>query len=109
MKKLLLSMLLALLSFGAFAGGTTTTTLSKVYTDATGYYAFYVSNPITGGPSCAKQTGRFILDPSTAMGNRQLAMLITAMFSGKTVQFYGTGTCSLVGDTETLNSFFVNN
>ena len=102
-------MLLALLSFGAFAGGTTTTTLSKVYTDATGYYAFYVSNPIAGGPSCATQTGRFILDPSTAAGNRQLSLLFAAMTLGKTVNFYGTGTCSLAGDTETLNSFFVNN
>ena len=65
MKRFLFSLLLALLSFGAFAVGTVATTISSVVPLSTGYVIFYPSNSITGQPGCAT-----VHDRSLSMGRR---------------------------------------
>jgi hypothetical protein len=56
-------------------------------------------------PSCATQGTRFAIDGSTAPGKVQIAALLTAIAMGKQIVVWGTGTCSVWGDTETVSFF----
>lgn len=109
MKKLLLSLLLVLSSFGACAGGVVSTTVSEIISDTTGYFRVYLAASISGSPGCATTALQFAVDPTTQAGKNMMASLSMAMFAGKTVQFTGTGTCSLYSTVETIGLMAVVN
>lgn len=59
----------------------------------------------TNVPGCATQTSRFAIDSTSAAGKSQLAGILAAYAIGKPVVIYGTNSCALVGDTETISYF----
>jgi hypothetical protein len=58
----------------------------------------------TTPPSCATNT-RWALDTSTSTGQAAAAVLLTAYATGKQIVVYGTGTCTLHPDSETVSFF----
>lgn len=108
-KKLLLSALLAFASLGAFAAGTATTTVTGIAGDSSGYVFVYLTAAITGSPGCVTGNHYFVIDPSTQAGKNEMALLTTAMYSGKTVTANGTNTCSLSTGLESLAYVWVSN
>lgn len=101
-KKLLLSLALVLLSFGASASGSYVGTVYAVVVTNTGIFQFQLGGAATGSPSCAL-TNYIDVDGTTTAGKAQAGALTMAMFAGKTVYIYGTGACSLASNVETLN------
>lgn len=66
---------------------------------------FYVDAPRTARPAC-DCCGRWEIDGSSAAGQSQLAILLTAYALHNRVQIYGTGTCVAgSNDTEGVNVF----
>lgn len=62
-------------------------------------------------PSCSNQNfpARWAFDGTTATGQARLAMLLTVKSLHIPVSFYGTGTCSVLGDSETIDSIVTDN
>ena len=56
-------------------------------------------------PACATVKSRFAIDGTTSAGKVQIAALLTAIAMGKQINIWGTGTCSIWGDTETISFF----
>lgn len=103
MKKSILSVVLALAVVSAQAAGSSTGTITVLLPAGSGVSLFTSSGASTGQPACATQAGRFAVDTNTQAGRTQDAHLRWAAALGKTVTFIGLGTCSLQGDSETLN------
>jgi hypothetical protein len=68
----------------------------------TGQFFVSVSLPITGGPACATQTMRFVIDPTTDVGKAQIEVIMAAKRNGSAISILGSGFCKLWGDTETV-------
>ena len=108
-KQLALSLSLSLLApFAANAAGSITGTVASIY--ALPMSMVVMNGTPTGTPSCASTNpNRWAMDPTTANGQGQIALIRFAAALGKTVAIIGTGTCSLWTDTETVASILVTN
>jgi len=62
--------------------------------------------PACSGPGLGQ---RFAINASTLVGQAQLSVLMTAYALKKRISIHGTGTCSIWGDTETVDFFMVEN
>ena len=62
-------------------------------------------------PACSNPAypGRFAFDASTPAGQALLSTLLTARAQNEVVSIFGTGTCSVIGDTETVGAIVTNN
>ena len=85
------------------AGSAAPGPLSDVYVMSNGKAIIYTTGSRSSPPACATQVPRFAIDATTPTGKAQLATLLTAFASGKTVEFSGTGTCGNWGDTESVD------
>lgn len=84
--------------------------ISTVYVTQTGAVIFTLNGTSrTTPPTCQITTApdRWALDASTVAGQAQVAVLLNAQASGKRIWIYGTGTCSIWPDTETVQIFQV--
>ena len=54
----------------------------------------------SGAPSCATVINRWAIDATTPAGKLQATAVLTAYAMGKKIAIWGTGTCSVWGDTE---------
>ena len=65
----------------------------------------------SGVPGCSSPSypNRWAFDVTTPTGQAMLSILLTARATHEPVAFHGTGTCSLVGDAETLSLIITNN
>lgn len=70
-----------------------------------GYVIFYFEGARGPVPACATERYRFALNVSTPGGRAQLAGLLTAYTTGKSINVYGTGDCSYWADTESVDFF----
>lgn len=65
----------------------------------------------TTPPSCSNTNfpNRWAINVSTSDGQAAMSLLLTARALHETVRFYGTGTCSVLGDSETIGAVVTNN
>jgi hypothetical protein len=68
----------------------------------TGQFFVSVNQPITGGPSCAIQPMKFVINASTDAGKAQIATVLAAQSASRPISILGTGSCDVWGDTETV-------
>jgi len=95
-------------SANAHAGSAGPGTLSNVHFMGTGIVITYTSGSRTNVPACATgQPSRFAIDATTATGKVHLSGILAAHAAGKTVRIFGTGNCSVFGDTESVSYFIV--
>lgn len=95
----------------ACAGASASMTTSKIfkiteYEDGGVFYVYPVA-PIVGAPGCATNGPYYSVSYSRIRAKEYHAALLAAFFSGRTVFFRGTGTCSDQGVSETLGYFEV--
>lgn len=80
------------------------TSVSNLHFMPTGAVLFHTSTARVDVPTCAAgQTTRWAIDTNTAAGKAQLAGLLSAHATGKKVQVFGTNTCTIWGDTESVS------
>ncbi|KAF1721726.1 hypothetical protein CSC75_05790 [Pseudoxanthomonas wuyuanensis] len=80
------------------------TEVSNLHFMPNGAVLFHTSTARADVPACAAgQTTRRAIDTNTAAGKAQLAGLLSAHSMGKKVQVFGTDTCSIWGDTESVS------
>lgn len=62
-------------------------------------------------PACSNANfpNRWAIDASTAQGQATLSILLTARALHEPIRFYGTGACSVLGDSETIGVVVTNN
>lgn len=60
-------------------------------------------------PTCNTVNDRWVINLDWPGGKYQLAILMTAMASGRTVRVLGTGDCGVWSDTETVMDIRLNN
>ena len=73
-------------------------------------YLFDQSGTRSGLPSCAAgEPARWAIDPTTPYAQSVIATLLSAYALHKQVQIFGTGDCSVHGDTETVRYLNVPN
>lgn len=110
MRRLLLAAVLALMHFEVGAGsissgGGASITLQQ---HASGYVFINFYGPVNrvGAPTCATIPNRMVLllDSDAA---RELWTTVRTSLGVKPITFYGTGTCSIRPDTETLDFVIV--
>lgn len=63
---------------------------------------FALDKPITGTPACNTQQ-RYVVDPATASGAAQLAILQQAFATRALVTVHGAGNCNFHGDSESAD------
>ena len=63
---------------------------------------FFYTTVHTGGPSCNDYRGRWVLNLNTPEGKGQYAFLLAAEAMGKEVRVWGTGTCDVYSNTESV-------
>ncbi len=98
----LASLAFGLLSTQTFAGNQTGTVqiiqTGQGYTSQNVYALVTLTNTHHGQPACANAGDqRWALNPATEWGKAMLAVLLTAQSTGKTVEAFGTNTCSVMG------------
>ena len=82
----------------------TPSVVSNLHFMPNGAVLFQTSTARADVPACAAgQTARWAIDTNTAAGKAQLAGLLTAHAMGQGVQVFGTNTCTIWGDTESVN------
>lgn len=107
----MIGLLLALaIGTAANASQNTAGNVTFVYGMGNGAFLFQQSGGSRGSlPSCAgSNPDRWAVDGTTAAGQNKLSILLTAKALHKVVQVYGTGTCSVWGDTETVDFLVMN-
>lgn len=83
-------------------------TLYGVYGTWNGALLFSTNANRTSIPACgAGNAQRWAIDASTTAGQAAVAVLLTAWTQHKRVWVTGTGTCTIWGDTETVEHFLV--
>ena len=84
-------------------------TITTVYYIGGGAILFYINAPHAGMPTCANNGAntRWAINAATMGGQAQLSGLMTAVARGKRISIQGTGTCSVWGDTESVDYFVV--
>ncbi|MDH0863146.1 hypothetical protein [Mitsuaria sp. GD03876] len=99
--------LTAAISWTSSFGGTASGRVSAPNFMPNGAVIFYVEGSRNSPPACATESRRFALNGATPQGKTQLSGLLLAYSQGKTVNVYGTNSCSVWGDTETLDFFAI--
>ena len=110
MKKFLLFVAI-FYSSASFASSANNVTISLLHFLATGEVIFYTSTAHSGNvPACAasNQT-RYVVSGTTAGGKVQLAGLLAAYISNKTVSIVGKDVCDVYADTESVQWFYIVN
>jgi len=81
--------------------------ISVMYGTNNGAVLFSTSGTRTAVPSCQGPGlgQRFAIDASTTAGQAAASLLITAYNLHRKIWIQGTGTCSIWGDTETVQFF----
>lgn len=104
-KKLLLASFAAL-AFAAAAPaqatGQNAGVVINLVVEGNGALMFQLTGTYTGAPAC-DTASRFGIDTGTAPGKTMASAVLGAYFSGKPLTAYGTGTCTVWGDTENLS------
>ena len=74
-------------------------------------YTFFVLDGAakTGTPSCNTYISRWVINNSWPAAKMQLAILLAAINSGKTVTVRGSGDCAQYSDSETAIDIRLNN
>src|SRR6185312_6800359 len=81
-----------------------TGTISNIFSTSNGALMFDTSGTRTAVPSCGSgNPTRYAIDASTTAGQAQASVLLTAYTLHKQIYVYGTGACTIWGDTETVN------
>lgn len=95
----------------ANASDTTWGYISYPYGTSKGAVMFNTDGVRGTPPSCSGPGlgARFAINASTLVGQSQLSVLMTAYSLHKRIAIHGTGTCSIWGDTETVDYFVVEN
>jgi hypothetical protein len=88
---------------GAQAGNAAAGNLNNPYFMNNGVLLIPTDGTRSGVPACATESLRFAIDASTPAGKVQAAGILTAFSMGKKVVIWGTGGCTVWGDTETVN------
>ena len=108
MKSCVVALILSLFAPLSIAGYTVSTYINRVSVLGSGVVIIDVSvvsgNQPQGFPSCATFQ-RYAFDATTAGGKVMYKTLLTALRMGKHVQIYGTHTCDVESNSETLSSF----
>ena len=81
------------------------------YGTSNGAVLFNTSGERGPRPPCSGPglDARYAINASTLVGQSQLSVLMTAYSLHKRILIRGTGTCSIWGDTETVDYFMVEN
>jgi len=95
---------------GAQASSQTLGYITGIVTVGTNTILVFNNGTRTTPPACSNATfpQRWAFDVTTAMGQATLSILMTAQVSHQTVDIYGTGTCSVQGDVETITNVVTN-
>ncbi|HWW25874.1 MAG TPA: hypothetical protein VNZ85_08275 [Caulobacter sp.] len=81
----------------------------RLFATSNGAVMFDTTGARTTAPACqgAAVPNRFAINGSTVAGQSQLAALMTAYSLRKRIWIYGSGTCTIWSDTETVSWFWV--
>lgn len=94
----------------AFASNASMGYIVEVFGTYNGAVLFSTTGTINGArPSCQGPglTQRYAIDASTVAGQAMVAILMTAKAQGKRIDISGMGSCTIWGDTETVQFIFV--
>jgi hypothetical protein len=108
-QRLLISLASAIAALAPSAGSASTTTagyITQFVVMNNGVVMFWHSGSRTTPPTFDTQ-GRFAINAATAAGQAQLSSLMTAYAAHKPVTIIGGGSCSIWGDTESIDCFYV--
>jgi hypothetical protein len=104
MRKLAIALVISFALPATASVSTAGTAVSNLHFMPGGAVLFHTSTTRVGVPACATaQTTRWAIDTNTAAGKAQLAGLLSAHATGKKVQVFGTDTCAIWGDTESVS------
>lgn len=104
MRKLVMALGVSFILPAAASISTPAAVVTNLHFMPNGAVLFHTGTARTDVPACAAgQTTRWAVDTNTAAGKAQFAGLLTAHSTGKKVQVYGTNTCSIWADTESVN------
>jgi len=94
----------------AQAGGAQSGLVSSIHVRAQdGLISFYMSGTASGRATCAANQPYWIIkDETSNTGKQQLAMLMAAKATGKTISVTGLGTCTRWSDGEDVNDIAIN-
>ncbi|WP_368566250.1 hypothetical protein [Pseudoxanthomonas sp. UTMC 1351] len=82
----------------------TETEVRHLHFMSSGAVLFHTTTARTDVPACAAgQTTRWAIDANTAAGKAQLAGLLAAHATGKKMSVFGTNTCTIWADTESVS------
>lgn len=87
----------------AFAGQQTGQVTELITRANDGLIYFFMSGPASGRPGCATAPYWMIKDENSPAGKRQLAILLAARTSGRSVTVTGSNTCTRWPDGEDVN------
>lgn len=112
MKKLIVGVIVSAMQITSPANASTAGfgSISTVYATQNGAVIFTLNGTSrTTPPACQNSSvpDRWTIDASTVAGQAQVAVLLNAQASGKRIWIYGTGSCSIWIDTETVWVFQV--
>jgi hypothetical protein len=108
----LASLMLALpLSTPALASNATNGYVTGFVQLNNGVILVFTSGARSSPPSCSNANfpTRWAFDGKTSTGQATLAILLSARSLHIPVSLYGTGTCSVLGDSETIDSIVTDN
>ena len=103
--RLVLAVIISCASLCAHAGTAGPVKLKNLFFMPNGVVIAYTDGPRSSPPPCATESARFALDANTSAGKARLAGLLTAYTSGKSVNIWGTASCTAWGDTESIDFF----
>ena len=86
-------------SLGAIA---TLTSIPAISGAQPGAFFFTTTGTRSSPPSCATDSGRWVIDGSTVGGQQTIALVMSMQAQGRQIAVYGTGTCTVWGDTESV-------
>lgn len=86
---------------GTASGSSQIGTVFRVHVRASdGSVYFYVEGDRTQRPACALHPYWVLANETSVAGKQQLALIIAAQTSGRTIYVWGTGTCTRWNDGE---------
>lgn len=109
--KFTLAVALAALSMQAQASNAINGFVQGFVTIPGGAILVFTTGTRTTPPACSNTSfpTRWAFSGTTAEGQAMLSILLSAYALHQPVSFYGTGTCTVLGDSETISSVVTNN
>ena len=98
MKKLIITLIFALLATSAFATGVSSGKVSQIIVNAANFL-FFTAGAKSGSPSCGNND-QWAISLDTAKGKSVYAMVLAARAADASVNVVGTGACASWGDRE---------